>query len=111
MNYPALNSTVKYIRQDYTTKEMVNGEGTVTALFLDPQNRILVAVKDGENKYNVDLAAINPNAEFGDKYKNMLDEVKKVSKEGNGKSQAIVDDYNAMVEALYSEVLGSPLEA
>ena len=110
MNYPDLNSTVKYVRQDYETKEMVKGEGTVNAVFLDPSNRVLVAVKDGDSKYNVDLNAINPDDEFAENYKTMLDEVKEVSKEGNDKSRAIVDEYNARVESLYSQILGAPLE-
>lgn len=110
MNYPELNSSIKYIRQDYETKKIVSGEGIVKGIFLDPNNRVLVSVKDEENKYNIDLAAVNPTKEFTKLYKEKLKEITEISKEGNDKAQATVDEYNKLVDKIYDDLLGKPLE-
>ena len=105
MTYPQLGETVKYIRQDHEAKKLASGEGIVRAIFLDPRQRPVVNVKDGENTYSIDLAAVNPVDGFEDLYKAKLEEINQVSDEGNAKAKAIVDEYNKRVDEMYDSFL------
>ena len=105
-----LGDKVTYIRQDKEKNEPVEGEGTVRALFISPEKRIMAQVKDGDEIYNVDFATLNHDEFFLEAYKEVLAKVKEVTKEGNEKVQDIVKEYNAKVDALYADILGETIE-
>lgn len=109
MKTPALGKLVKYIRAD-EAGELHEGEGSVQAVFLDPRNRAMVRVKDGEHDFNVDLMAINPDKAIFAAYDDLHKRVKEVSEEGNELVKVTVECYNAKVEDIYSELLGEPVE-
>lgn len=106
MNYPELGTEVRFIRQDLQAKTLVEGKGYIQGIFLDPRKMPMARVKDGEEAYSIDLAAINYDDNFKAKYKALLAEIAEITKEGNEKAKAIVDEYNAKVDDKYKELLG-----
>lgn len=97
MQYPKLGSTVTYIRVDGSSA--VSGSGLVKAISLSPDDRVMVLV-DG---HNVDLATINATPENAQAYATLIDEVDRISTEGNAKIKELVEQYNGMVAALYAD--------
>lgn len=106
MKYPELKSEVRFIRQDVENKVLVEGIGEVQGIFLDARKMPMVRVKAGEDAYNIDLAAINYDEAFKVKYEALLAEIAEITKDGNDKVKAIVEEYNAMVDKKYEELLG-----
>lgn len=105
-----LGTKVDYIRQDTEKQELVKSEGIIKGIFLSPENRVLVNIKDGDSSYNVDYNAVNYTEEFENVYNDVLIKVKKVSKEGNDKVQELVSEYNDLVDEMYNTILGEPVE-
>lgn len=103
--YPKLGTEVKFIRQDVQNSCLVEGIGEVQGIFYDPRKMPMVRVKVGDEAFNIDLVAVNPEEGFKEAYESMLEEVKVLTKEGNDKAQAIVKEYNEKIDAIYSEFL------
>lgn len=108
--YPRIGSYVKYLRADETGK-IFTGSGNVRGIFLDPNDRVMVQVKDKDQAYNVDLYGINPTKASRASYKNLIDQVQEITKEGNVLVQKTVESYNTQVMTAYTELLGAPIHA
>lgn len=107
--YPEIGSHVSYVRADQDG-QIYDGEGKVMAIFIGPDKRLMVQVRDLSNAWNVDLAAINPDADFRARYADAIFEVQRLTKEGNELVKKTVDEFNAKVEDAYRPVLGDFLE-
>ena len=109
----AIGQTVKYIRNKPDVKSGANeyeeGEGVVTAFFLNPDKRLMAQIKVGENLVNVDLACVDPSESAKAEFKEMVEAVDALTSEGNAAVKVIVDDYNARVQAAYTAFLGEPV--
>lgn len=104
--YPKLGTEVKYLRQDLEKQELVSGSGIAEGVFIDPKGKTMVFVRDGDNKYQIDLVAVNPDEGFEAKYSHQLRLIKEVTKEGNDRVKKVADRYNQKVDAMYKELLG-----
>lgn len=109
----SIGETVKYFvnRPNVQTGEnfFFGGEGVVTALFLNPDKRLMVQVKDGEKLVNVEAAMINASEETQNDYRAMVEAVDALSKEGNEALRKVADSYNAQVQEAFNSVLGVPV--
>jgi len=106
--YAQIGSIVTYIRSN-EKGEVNTGTGSVQAIFLDPRNRLMARVKDGEKDYNVDYSTLGYSEDTLREYKECLSQVMKITKEGNDLVQKTVASYNAKVEAAYAKFLGNPV--
>ena len=114
--YPQMGSTIKYIRQNVNS-EIETGSGVVVGLALDPNKRLIVHIEKPlitpgapADRINVDLLGLNPTRDYIELYTNKMKEIKTLSNEGNDKMKRIMDQYNGLVEDLYSTILGQPIE-
>ncbi len=108
-NQPALGSVVSYARADQNGA-IHQGQGVVLALFLNPDKRPMVQVRDGQNAWNCDLVTINATPEQVEAYGLAIGQVQALTVEGNDLVKATVSDYNARVQEIYDNALGKPLE-
>lgn len=108
-----IGAKVKYIRNvpDVETKENTykEGEGVVVAVFLNPDRRPMVQIKEGDSTFNVDVACINPSEDDKERFKAMTEKVDAIAAEGNQKIKDIGVEYNNRVQAEYTAFLGYPL--
>lgn len=109
MKTPTLGEKVKYLYAD-KDGSILRGNGNVKSIFLDPNNRIMVGVLDGDKMFNVDLIGVNYDKGVEKLYQELIKEVKEISEEGNKLAKEIVDKYNGEVEKAYSAKLGAPIE-
>lgn len=123
-NYPKIGETIKFVRHDVERDEIVQGEGVVQAIVLDPDKRVVVHVRaeqgevdgdeaqtlDGFVYYTIEFACINPNEKMVEAFTKMVRDVKLMSEQANEKIQAIVEEDNAKIDAIRSKVLGDKLE-
>ena len=107
--YPEIGSQCSYIRSNAEGGTLV-GFGTVTAVLLDPRGRVMVQVKDKQNTYNVDIMTINQDEAFHKKYTKAIEDVQRISKEGNDAIAKVAAEYNEQVDAIYNALLGDPIE-
>lgn len=111
MKYPTIGGQFPYIRAT-PEGDIIEGVGVVKSIFLDARNRLMVGVidiVDGKH-WNVDYIGVNYGKDTKDKYELVINEVIRISKEGNNLVKETVNRYNDEVEALYSKVLGSPID-
>lgn len=109
VKYPRLGEKVTYLKAD-EKGEVTNGEGIVQAVFLDPNRRVMVQVKDGEHAFNVDIFGINWTQATFNAYVDIIKNVVTVTEEGNELVKKTVSEYNEKVEALYNDAFGKPVE-
>jgi len=103
--YPQIGKLVTYLRAD-EEGNIIEGSGSVEAILLDPRGRLMVRVKDGEDGFNIDIIAINYDKSSKDTYKELINGVVEITKEGNELVKKTVESYNAKVEDFYSRILG-----
>jgi len=92
-----------------TVKCLVSGaDGTVTgkegqlmSVYLGPDGRKMAQVKCEDGAFNVDLMTVNATLAQEESYRAAMADVQAVSKEGNEKIRAIVEEYNAKVDDIY----------
>ena len=115
-NQLTIGSTVSYLKADAKTAEIEKGNGTLIAIFLNPDKRMMAQVDTGELDpsgshvvINVDYGTLNCNDKYERAYKKLIPAVKAVSEEGNALVAVTVDEYNDKVQALYTATLGAPL--
>lgn len=106
--YPMLGTKVKYLRADEKGK-IFDGEGNVCAIYLDPNKRVMVQVKDGDNAYNVDFFGLNPTADTRKAYEKVIKEVTKITESGNKLVEKTVSEHNDKVSDAYTATLGAPV--
>lgn len=110
-SYPRIGSKVNYVRQG-ENGQMVEGNGTVLAVVLDPAKRLMVHLEtdelvDGQkSRRNVHANCLFPSDDFKASFKGSLDAIRSMGDEGNGKAQEIVTEYNKRVDAAYDVILG-----
>ena len=109
-NYPEIGKGAKYIRAD-EDGNIAKGFGIVQAIFLDPNKRLMVQIKDGENAWNVDFYGINYTDEVAQGYADLIERVQKITEEGNNLVKETVERYNDAVAEAYTTVLGAPIKA
>lgn len=104
-----IGDTVQYIRHN---KDGINqGEAVLKGIGLDADGRKIVLLKDAEgNAFNAYYAAVNPTEEFIADFQAQMTEIESVSKEGNAKAKAVVDEYNARVSKIYDALVGESVE-
>lgn len=110
LSYPVIGTEVNYMRAT-PEGEIFEGVGIVKAIHLDPRNRLMVNVMDCDDgkAWNIDFVGVNYGDDMLDKYKHVIAEVSRITKEGNELVQKTVKSYNDDVEKLYSDVLGDPI--
>ncbi len=90
---------------------IVESEGIVVAIHLDPTRRKMVRiVEETGDSFNVEYAAINPSEEFKVSFRKLSEDIKGLTSEGNELVKAVSEEYNAKIEAVRDEVLGKPIE-
>ena len=107
--YPEIGEKIKYIRCD-KDGNMEEGYGVVRSIFLDPNDRPMVQVKDGQEAYNIDLYGVNPGEGARETYQKLIETVREIEAEGNALVKETVDRYNQSVSDAYSSVLGKPVK-
>ncbi len=112
--YPKLGQLVSFVQADQQTGALVEGKGRILAIAMDGAKRPIAHLEhvpnaEGKPNFNIDLHALNPSEEFKAKLKTCVETVLKISAEGNGKVGAIVGEYNKLVDAQYTGVLGEPV--
>tara|TARA_R110000851_G_scaffold332934_2_gene510501 strand:+ start:2167 stop:2532 length:366 start_codon:yes stop_codon:yes gene_type:complete len=111
MKYPVIGEEINYMRATMSG-EIFQGVGIAKAIFLDPRNRLMVGIVDtqsGDN-WNIDLIGVNPSKATITAYEVIMGQVKDISEEGNKLVTETVAVYNDKVEALYTELLGAPVD-
>ena len=109
-NYPTIGQLVTYARAD-EKGEVHTGSGKVQAIFVGmPDRRLMVQVKEGDAAWNVDFAMIDHTPEELESYRAAVSQVQAITEEGNEKVRAIVAEYNAKVQDVYTETLGALIE-
>lgn len=104
-----IGDTVQYIR--HNQDGISQGEAILKGIGLDADGRKIVLLKDAEGKsFNTYLAAVNPSEEFIAAFKAHVAEIEALSKEGNEKAKAVVDDYNAHMSKLRDAIIGEAVE-
>jgi mevalonate kinase len=107
--YPEIGKSVKYLRAD-DKGNIFRGFGIVRAIFLDPNDRVQVQVRDGDNAWNIDFFCINPTDETLQEYQEMIADVQRLTDEGNALVKEIVEKYNDLVKQAYDVIIGEPVE-
>lgn len=111
--YPEIGQSVTYVRQNLdrgAENQMLEGEGVVKAIHLDAAKRLCAHVQaEGQPGVNVDIRLLNPSDEVKAKFLTVVNKVRDLENEGNGKVQEIVAEYNAKVDAEFNSVLGEPV--
>ena len=107
--YFKIGSRVKYLRHD-TDLEVHEEVGIVRAIFMDQDNRLMVQVKNGENAHNVHYTSVNYNLSLVKDYKDLLQDIRSTSSEGDTLVDEIVQRYNKTVQAVTTNLLGEPIE-
>lgn len=107
-SYVKINSEIKYLRHD-TELKVYEETGIVRAIFLDPDNRLMAQVKNGDNAYNVHYCTLNYDKDMVKQYKDLLQVIRSVSDEGDLKVSETVKEYNNKVQEHTSFLLGEPL--
>ena len=107
-NFDFIGTTVTYIR--HNQDGVSQGEAVLKGVGLDPDGRVIVLLKEGENAFNTFASCLNPTEEFCAAFTAHVEEIEALAKEGNEKNKSIVDDYNARIKALRDEVVGEALE-
>lgn len=117
MDYPVIGTKVKFCRQNVQTHEVETGSGTVLAICMDQNKRLVAHIQpdfpegtEQPSKFNVDLNCLNPTDEFIQKFTDVTAEIKRLTDEGNEKVKQIVADYEGIISGKYTEILGSPVE-
>lgn len=112
--YFEIGSEVKYLRHD-TELKVYEEHGILRAIFIDPSNRLMAQVRNGENGWNVHYCTLREagaeyESDFVDEYTNLLQAIRGISSEGDAIVQNVVEEYNGQVEDATSAVLGEPLD-
>jgi hypothetical protein len=101
---------VNYWANDSENK-LQPASGNVTAIFLNPDNRLLVQVRSGEGKaVNVDYCLINASEDEAKAYRAAVAEADAIGMDGNAEVKALVDNYNERVQRHYDETIGPRIE-
>lgn len=106
--YFKIGSEVKYLRHD-TELKVFQERGIVRAIFIDPNDRLMAQVKNGDNAYNVHYSTLNYEQSMVKPYKDLLQDIRGTSDEGDLLVQEIVDQYNLKVQIFTTALLGEPL--
>jgi len=107
---PELGSVVGYVRVD-SEKAIHVGSAVVRSIFLSPDDRLMVQVKDREdNAFNVDLVCINPSRGLVKKYEDMMVEVSRISSESNDAIKDMVEGFNETIDDIYNNTIGNPIK-
>lgn len=111
MNKLTIGKMCKYIRAT-PEGEVIFGAGMIKSIFIDARNRLMVGVIDGTNfkNWSVDAVTIDCDYKVAKKYRDAIAEVVRVTAEGNKRVQETVENYNNLVEQLYNESIGAPLD-
>jgi len=107
--YIKIGTQVKYLRHDGELK-VYQEKGIVRALFIDPDGRLMAQVKNGDNAYNVHYSTLDYKQPMIKVYKDLLQDIRSTSGEGDKLVQEIVDKYNEEVQNMTSSLLGKPLD-
>lgn len=84
--------------------------GTVVGIFLNESKRLMASImKDGE-RFNAHMAAVNAEPSFKEEFDTMMQDVDKLTKEGNADVTKVATQWNTMVEERESQVVGAPME-
>jgi hypothetical protein len=101
---------VTYLRcdKDGTVR---SGTGILNSIYISDDKRKMALVKDAKEAtdavdvtgcaYNVELITINYTPQIEESYRAAMADIHAISKEGNDKIKAIVEEYNAKVDAVY----------
>ena len=108
-DYFKIGSRVKYLRHD-TELKVCAEVGILRAIFLDPKNRLMAQVKNGENAHNVHYITLDFPPGLVKDYKDLLQDIRGTSNDGDKIVDDTVKRYNLMVEGLTSKLLGKPVE-
>lgn len=105
MSYPEIKSQVTYIRVlDGGLTE--DGSGELRSIYADPTGRVMAQVAAQSGVYNVDAVTLDAIPAAAAAYKALIAQVHEVSQRGNTAVKALVDSYNAQVDALYAGIGG-----
>lgn len=103
-----LGEEVSYIR--YNKDGVSEGVAHLKGIGLDGEGRAIVLLKAGEDSFNTFLACVSPTPEFCEEFRARIAEIDALTKEGNEKAKAIVDEYNLRVDTIYDKLVGTPIE-
>lgn len=104
---PGLGTKVKFTRLNKDNQPQ-DGEGHVlgTSMF-DGFPKVMV--REGEDRWNIDLYAINPTTEEREAYLTHLSAVRALAEKVNAEQRAMVDKGNAEIDALNIACLGQKI--
>lgn len=87
--------------------KIIIGEGTIKGIGLDPDNRVVVLVRDGEHRFAIHKVALRNDPEFVKKFTVMSEKVMELGTEGNKKQDETGILYNGKINAVKDELLGA----
>lgn len=103
-----IGKKVNYIRIDKDGNE-VSGEGEIDNVFRDTDHRAQVGVKDGAQRFNIDLPAIDATAEDATAYFAHVRAIRARADEINTAIKELATKGNAEIEKMNNKFLGEPL--
>lgn len=103
-----IGDKVTYIR--HSKDGISEGEAKIKGIGLDGESRAIVLLVEGENSFNTYVSCVNPSDEFKAQFIAMVSELEELSKEGNDKAKAIVEEYNQKISVKRDALIGSPVE-
>lgn len=103
-----IGDKVTYIR--HSKDGVSEGEAKIKGIGLDGESRAIVLLVEGDNSFNTYTACVNPTEDFKEQFTAMVTELEELSKEGNDKAKAIVEQYNGKISVMRDALIGSPVE-
>lgn len=107
--YFKIGSQVNYLRHD-NKLEVFEESGTLRAIFLNPDGRLMAQVKNGEEAYNVHYATLFHGGEMIKEYKDLLQDIRSTAGEGDDKASEVVAEYAKLVDGLTTALMGEVVE-
>lgn len=102
-----IGTKTQYTR--FADGKVLTGEGVIKGIGLDPENRIVVLVRDGKHRFTIHKAALTSDPAFVAKFSEMSNKVTELGTKGNAEQDATAKKYNGEIQALKDGILGAPL--
>lgn len=107
--YFKIGSEVKYLRHD-TDLEVFEEVGIVRAIFIGVDDRLMAQMKSGDDAHNVHYITLGYEQSLIKEYKDLLQDIRSTSDDGDLLVEDIVDEYNGRVQDMTTALMGEPLE-
>lgn len=106
---PELGQKVRYVRVN-SEGVVESGEGFVQAILIGVEKRTNIQVKDGDNAFNLEPMAINPNDDEERAFTAHVKKIRGMADDFNKRAQDVVLEGNTAILNLNTEFFGPPIQ-